>query len=128
MLCYNSASLNNVRRFMIGAGVTLLAANLLGCTSITEHVGDSDLIAPGKFDHFTCQDIEDRAKATQLRHAELEQLMARSAQGPGGEFVNAIAYRTDYLQASGEIKVLAKAAADKNCAIKSPFSSARSLR
>ena len=113
-----------VRRIIFGVSIVLLTMNLTGCTAIT----DTALIAPGAFDHYTCQDIEARTKTTQLRHTELEQLMARSARGPGGEFVNAIAYRTDYLQASGELKVLAKAAADKQCAIKSPFSSARSLR
>ena len=46
---------------------------------------------------------------------ELEQLMARAAQGAGGEFVNAIAYRSEYLQAQGELEVLAKTAAAKQC-------------
>ena len=113
-----------VRCIMFSASIVLLTMNLTGCAAIS----DTALIAPGAFDHYSCQDIEARTKTTQTRHTELEQLMARSARGPGGEFVNAIAYRTDYLQASGELKVLAKAAADKQCAIKSPFSSARSLR
>src|SRR3972149_2447308 len=120
MSCLNPAGVTKERRFMAGAGIALLAASLLGCAAITERVGDTDLIAPGKCDHLPCQDIADREKAVRARHTELEQLMARSAQGVGGEFVNAIAYRTDYLQASGELKVLSKAAADKHCAIKSP--------
>ena len=117
----------NVHRLVTGAGVVLFAVSVVGCASIAERISDADLIAPGKFDHLTCQDVADREKTVRERYIELEQLMARSAQGVGGEFVNAVAYRTDYLLASGELKVLAQAAADKNCASKSPYSSRRSI-
>ena len=58
---------------------------------------------------------------------ELEQLMTRAAQGAGGAFVNAIAYRSDYLQAQGELEQLAKSSADKHCASQSKWSSERAV-
>jgi len=107
--------------------VVLLAATLMGCAGISEQTAIAAFVAPGKFDLYTCQDLEDRAKAVRLRQTELEQLMARSAQGPGGEFVNAIAYRNEYLQARGDLQEIAKANTDKQCATKSKWSSQRAL-
>ena len=43
--------------------------------------------------------------------------MARASQGAGGEFVNAIAYRAEYAQGRGDLSELAKARADKQCAV-----------
>jgi hypothetical protein len=115
------------RRFVGGAGMALMAVALFGCATITEHFGDMVTVSPAKLEYYTCKDIEHRAKAVRTRQTELEQLMARSAQGPGGEFINMIAYRTDYLKANGELKVLVQVASDKHCATTSPLSSARSL-
>jgi hypothetical protein len=116
-----------VRCLAGGVGVALLSATLMGCAGISDQTAIAALVAPGKFDLYSCQDIEDSAKAARLRRTELEQLMARSAQGPGGEFVNAIAYRNEYLQARGDLQELAKANTDKQCATKSRWSSQRAL-
>lgn len=116
-----------VRCLGAGVGVALLATSLMGCAAIDDQTATAAFVAPGKFDTYTCRDIEDRAKAVRLRQTELEQLMARSAQGPGGEFVNAIAYRNEYLQARGDLQELAKANTDKQCATKSRWSSQRAV-
>ena len=53
--------------------------------------------------------------------------MARSSQSPGGGLVNALAYRTEYVQKGGELQELAKAAADKKCSSESRWSSGRQV-
>ena len=116
-----------VRRLIGAAALALLAAGLAGCAGMSEQTAASALVSPGKFDFYNCQDIARTVQDRRRRQTELEQLMARSAQSPGGEFVNAIAYRTEYLQARGELELLAKTAADKQCATQSQWSSARAL-
>jgi hypothetical protein len=108
-------------------GVALLAALLPGCAAISEDTAARATIAPGKFSVYTCKDIEDRTRVVRNRELELEQLMARSAQAPGGQVVNAIAYQGEYFQARGEIKLLAEAAAEKQCSTQSKWSSERSV-
>jgi hypothetical protein len=53
--------------------------------------------------------------------------MARSAQSPGGEFINVVAYRSEYLQAGGELEELARASAQKKCASDSKYTSTRTV-
>ncbi|HEY5607332.1 MAG TPA: hypothetical protein VIM38_03240 [Alphaproteobacteria bacterium] len=105
----------------------LSALGLAGCGSISDQTAASALVAPGKYDIYTCQDIEQRTRSTRARQLELEQLMTRAAQAPGGALVNAIAYRSESLQAQGELEQLAKSSADKRCSGQSQWSSARSL-
>jgi hypothetical protein len=112
----------------------LLAGALAGCSTVAENASGVAETAsgffstsPGKFDIYTCQDLEPIANSLRTRRIELEQLMARASQGSGGSFVSAIAYRTEYEQASSDIKELAKTRADKQCAVGSKFSSGRAV-
>ena len=109
------------------AGVMLLAACLSGCGSISEQTAATAFMAPGRFNIFTCQDIEERAVTLRTRQVELEQLMARASQGAGGSLVNALAYRSEYAQTRGEVLELAKAKADKQCVADSKYSSGRAV-
>ena len=113
------------------AGAVLMAAGLSACLaacgSISEQTASSAFTSPGKYDIYTCQDIADLTLVLRKKQIELEQLMARSSQGAGGEFVNAIAYRSDYAQTRADLAELSRAAADKQCAIDSKFSSGRAL-
>ena len=61
------------------------------------------------------------------RDAELERLMAQASTGAGGEVVNLMVYRTDYLQNRGEIDELTRTAANKQCSIQSPWTSGRTI-
>jgi hypothetical protein len=110
-----------------GVLAVLLALGLAGCGTISDQTAASALVAPGKYDIYACRDIEQRTRSTRARQLELEQLMARAAQGAGGALVNAIAYRSEYLQAQGELEQLAKSSADKHCSSQSQWSSARAL-
>jgi hypothetical protein len=103
----------------------LLAASLAGCSG---GITASDVVmSPGRWDVYNCSQLETTARSMKAREIELAQLMARSAQGPGGEFVNIIAYRAEYEQARASVKSLAETAAQKNCAGQSKWSSERSL-
>ena len=84
-------------------------------------------MAPGKYDVYACPNIEAKVLSTRARRTELEQLMARSAQSPGGEFINALAYRTEYVQTGGDLEELARASAEKKCATDSKYTSNRSV-
>ena len=115
-----------IRASAVG-GALLAAGALTGCTVIPEQATAIFSTSPGKYNVYTCQDMEPVVRSTLARHIELEQLMARSAQGGGGSVVNAIAYRTEYEQAGSDLKELQKASADKQCAFSSRLSSGRAV-
>ena len=116
-----------MRRGAVAAAAVLLATSLAGCGSMNADTAASAFIAPGKFQLYTCGDVEERVIAQRSRQAELEQLMARASQGAGGEFASSIAYRSEYLSTRGELTALKQASADKQCAIDSKYSSGRAL-
>jgi hypothetical protein len=114
-------------RGLFVAALVLLNAGLAGCTSMSDPDAGTAFVAPGKFDIYTCKDIEERVRNVRQREQELQGLMARAAEGLAGDFVNTIAYRSDYLQVRGELKLLTDAAADKQCKMQSRWSSERSV-
>jgi hypothetical protein len=69
------------------------------------------LVAPGRYVLFNCQQLVIQENENQKRMHELEALMAKS----GNEFVNAMAYRPEYLQLRGEVADIRHEAADKKC-------------
>jgi hypothetical protein len=109
------------------AAAVLLAASLAGCGTISENTAASAFIAPGKFQLYTCDDVQERTRFLRQRQVELEQLMARASQSSGGDFINSIAYRSEYLQTRGELTELKQVVSDKQCAVDSKFSSGRAV-
>jgi hypothetical protein len=107
--------------------VALLAAHLAGCGSVGERTEAGAFTSPGKYDLYTCEDIDRQIRGIQARQTELEQVMSRASQSAGGDFVNTIAYRGEYAQGRGELAELAKAKSDKQCAVDSKFSSGRAV-
>jgi hypothetical protein len=105
--------------------VTALA--LAGCGTITDETAGRAMMAPGRYDVYPCPNIEARLKDVQKRRTELEQLMTRSSQSPGGEFINAMAYRSEYVQTGGDLEELTRASAEKKCASDSQYSSRRTV-
>jgi hypothetical protein len=113
---------------LLGCGVAVvLAAGLAGCGSVGTLADGDAFVSPNKYAMYTCPDLNDRAKVVRARQVELEQVMDRASQGAGGELVNAIAYRTEYAQTRGEMRVLAKAEEERQCAVRSPWSSGRAV-
>ena len=101
---------------------------LSGCASVmTDETASRAFVAPGKYSLYTCGDLAQQLKTSQTREKELEGLMAKAEQGPGGALVSALAYRTEYVQARGDQLELAKTAADKNCTPQSQAASERSV-
>jgi hypothetical protein len=122
-----AVAINAIRRGAVAAiSVIMLATGLAGCASMGESVGTA-MALPGKYNLFTCKEIEERTRSIQAREQELQQLMARSAQGPGGELVNVIAYQSDYVRARSDLKLLAETAAQKQCTTQGKWSSQRSV-
>ena len=112
---------------MLACGGLLATLALVGCGTISDQVGGRAVVSPGKYGIYPCSNIEARILTVQKRRTELEQLMARSSQSPGGEFVNAIAYRTEYVESGGDLEELARASSEKKCAVDSKYSSARTV-
>ena len=107
--------------------VALIAAGLAGCGSASDRTLAGAFTSPGKYDIYTCEDVDRQIIAIRARQIELEQVMNRASQGAGGEFVNTIAYRGEYAQGRGDLAELAKARSDKQCAVDSKFSSGRAV-
>lgn len=92
----------------------LLAALLAGCSTNLDELSSS-VVLRGKFNLYNCEQLSERGKSTTARVEELKELMRRSAQGPGGEFVNALAYQNEYLIARGDLQQLEQSAIEKKC-------------
>jgi hypothetical protein len=112
---------------LLSCAALTLALGLAGCGSLSDETAGRAMMAPGRYDTFPCPNIDERIQAVRTRRIELEQLMARSSQSAGGEFVNALAYRSEYVQTGGELQELARASADKKCAAESRYSSGRQV-
>ena len=119
--------MTGARHWRSVAMVALLAGGLAGCESASDRIGAGAFTSPGKYDIYTCADIERQITSIRARQTELEQVMGRASQGAGGDFVNTIAYRGEYAQGRGELAELAKAKSDKQCAVDSKFSSGRAV-
>ncbi len=86
---------------------------LSGCSYSDELA--SALVAPGKFDLYNCDQLTVRTRETAKRERELKLSMQEAERGSAGGFINALAYRTDYLTARGELIELEQTATAKNC-------------
>jgi hypothetical protein len=72
-------------------------------------------VAPGKFAIYSCAELETQGRATVTRERELKILMGKASQGAGGELVNTLAYRGEYLATQGQLKQLEQAAIERKC-------------
>ena len=95
-------------------GAFLAVACLAGCAS----TGGSPVTLfadPGKYQFSSCEQLANQRKHWSGREQELRLLMDRAEQGTGGALVNVLAYKSDYVAANEELKVLESAARSKNC-------------
>lgn len=103
-------------------------AILTGCgTSLQDQVGDSVWVTPRKYAYYDCLQLQGQDRGFAARQKDLEELMARAAQGPGGSMVGTLAYRTEYQQVLGERRGVAAIAAEKRCQIEGDSRSGRSV-
>jgi hypothetical protein len=105
-----------------------LAAVLAGCgSSMSEQLGHSVWIQPNKYQYHDCRQAQQVDRGFAVRQKELEELMTRAAQGPGGHAIGQMVYRTEYQQVLGERRALAERFEEKKCVLDSPRSSDRSM-
>jgi hypothetical protein len=112
--------------FKRAAGL-LAALSLAGCAGASNDYASTMMVAPGSFSGYDCVQLGNTARGLRVRITELEQLMARASKGAGGEFVNAVTYRSDYEYTRGQYAEVVRTAANKNCSSQSNWSSERSL-
>jgi len=96
-------------------GAAALAALLCGCAgSATDTVG-SLIVAPGKYDFYSCEQLGNHLKAAVAREQELKGLIDKAERDTSGAVVSAFAYRTDYATARGNVLLIKETAEKKSC-------------
>jgi hypothetical protein len=83
---------------------------------------------PGKYQYSSCEQLASQRKSWTTRERDLKQLMDRAEQGAGGALVNVLAYKSDYVAATEELKVLESAARSKHCASPENWGSNSAIR
>lgn len=73
------------------------------------------MMPTGKYNFYSCDQIATQAQEAGRRESELRDAMTKAAAGPGGEFVNALFYKAEFLTVQGELKEMENAAAAKKC-------------
>ena len=105
----------------------LFAGLVSGCAGISDVTFDAAVTDPGKYSPYTCSDFDKVISSTMIRITELEQLIARASQGPGGEVMSAVAYSSELRQARGQVRVMKTLAAEKQCGANDGYLSRRSV-
>jgi len=72
---------------------------------------------PGKYQGFSCVDMNKRGQELAARQAELQALINRAGQGAGGQVAIAIAYQSEFNQVRGDLAELESSAADSRCVL-----------
>ena len=92
----------------------MLAAVLLaGCSNLEEL--SSAMVAPGKYESYSCQQIADQTKAAAARERELKGLIEKAVKDTTGPLISAVAYDSEYLTTYGELRQLRETAQRKHC-------------
>jgi hypothetical protein len=95
----------------------------IALASLTAGCGMSDdtmarlLVAPDKYTLYNCQDLATVEKTTAAQVRELQQLMAKADVDSTGRLVSAMAYRSDYVSARGELNEIRQASIVKKCGL-----------
>src|SRR5882672_2570651 len=96
---------------------------LLGACSSATFESPLFITDPGKFQYHSCDQLNAAAKAASIRVQDLKALMAKADQGVAGPLVGAVAYRTDYLAANEDLRLIDETARAKNCVTPSTWQS-----
>jgi hypothetical protein len=112
--------------FRLGFAFAMLAP-AGGCGSLGDNAA-SMIVAPGKYEYYSCEQLNTAGRPLIERERELTELNAKAVSGgPGGEFVGALAYRSELTQTRGQLKQIADVSARKNCSLQSRWQSDRAL-
>ena len=91
-----------------------VAVGLAACAG----TGTEALSRPGKYNLYHCALLNEHGERLVKREQELELLMQKAAQGPGGEVASSIAYRSEYNLTRGDLKEIERVGAEKKCVLK----------
>ena len=72
---------------------------------------------PGQYEFFNCEQLAAQRTARKAREEELRLLMDKSERSTGGAFVNLIAYKSEYVTAQEDLKLIDTTARVKKCNI-----------
>jgi len=84
-----------------------------GCASSVE--GPLYFSDAGKYQYHNCDQLAAAAKTQAAREQELKALIDKAEEGFGGVVVSLMAYRTDYVAAEEELRVIETTARSKHC-------------
>ena len=85
------------------------------------------LADPGQYEFHNCEQLAAQT-ARKAREQELKLLMDRAEQSTGGDFVNLIAYKADYVTAQEDLKVIEATARVKKCSTPENWGSNSAIR
>lgn len=102
------------RRFFSATAILVALAGLSACASPE----GLSLSRPGRYNLYSCALLNERGVALLKREQELEALMAKAAQGAGGEIANTLAYRGEYNITQGDLREIERVGAEKKCVLK----------
>jgi hypothetical protein len=115
---HNNAKIQQLlARIVVAVGLmTSLGLILGGCSSTSSGDGAARLlVAPDKFQNYTCEQLTIRANGTAGRRKQLEQLMAKAGTSFDGRVASALAYQSEYTETGGDLAELRRTATEKNC-------------
>src|SRR5262245_4467718 len=107
----------------------VLCLALAGCSSTSDGGGGwgsrSMFFADaGKYQFHNCEQLTSAAKRQSERHRELKELIDKAETAAGGQLISLLAYRTDYVAVSEDLRVLDSTLRSKNCRTSSDSSTA----
>jgi len=102
----------------------LLCLVLAGCAS----GGDMFFADAGKYQYHNCEQLATAAKKQSDRQRELKELIDKAEQAAGGQIVSLVAYRTDYVAVSEDLRVIDTTVRSKNCPTPSSWRSNSAIR
>ena len=98
---------------------------LAGCAGTFDQ--QSLFAQPGKFRFLRCKDLAERGVALAKREQELNSLIDRANQGPGGSAISPMVYGPELQQVRADEREVRQTQNDKNCSA-GPPSEAPQLR
>ncbi len=106
----------NARFATPALSVALAATALLlaGCGSPRDVVGSS-LAMPGQYTMYKCPALKVAASGVLGRRKQLQDLMAKAGNGPGGRLVSVTTYEPEDLKLRGQMNELRRAVAENHC-------------
>lgn len=110
---------------IVSITTSLAVLSGLGACAGTEGINMS---RPGKYNLYSCVLLNEQGASLVRQEQQLEDLMKKAAQGPGGEIAGAIAYRSEYNVTQGDLREIERVAAAKNCVLKYRSVSGQAVR